>query len=498
MHRYVTLAIAICFILFLEKPLYSNEESEQRLLSLESQLRKDLKDIQIPPRCWLLQKKNDKEVIDVAVIGGGMAGLSAGFALIQQGITNIKIYDENQPGEEGPWRKYARMEYLRSSKALMGPSLGIPGLTFRSWYEAKYGIGAWQELQMVPTECWADYLAWYCKVLCLPICNKMRLKDIIPMEDCLGLVFETHGESILVLTRKVVLATGREGFGGGELPEYAHHVPKQFYAHSTERIDGASLKDKRIVVIGAGASAFDAAAFALENGAFKVEMLVRRNLLPTINKFGKLTFPGMQHGFCELSDEMRCQFFIEASSCGNPPPKSAIERVKDYKNLNIRFNICVEDVEALKYGIVLHTSQGEIEGDFIIFATGYGVDGRKRPELRKFIDYILLWKDKLTGQTLLSQQKLGEFPYLGRHFQFLEKGDGQCPALRNVYCFNYGAYLSHGLISGDIAGIGVGARRLAEGIAADFFNEDAEKYLQWIKSYNIPLFKSEDYEILHQ
>ena len=39
---------------------------------------------------------------------------------------------------------YARMDTLRSPKTLTGPALGVPSLTFRAWYEAKYGLDAWE------------------------------------------------------------------------------------------------------------------------------------------------------------------------------------------------------------------------------------------------------------------------------------------------------------------------------------------------------------------
>lgn len=476
--------------------LQSDEDSDIRLLSLEAQVHQDLKKLKIPAKRWLLLKASDKEILDVAIIGGGMAGISTGFALIKEGINKIKIFDENSAGEEGPWKMYARMHHLRSNKGLAGPA-EIPSLTFRSWYEAQYGEEGWSKLEMVPTNCWAAYLSWYSKVLKLPVCNQMVLKCILPAAEGVELHFETACGPSIVLARKVVLATGREGFGEGELPEYVYQLPKQFYAHTSERIEGSFLRDKSITIVGGGASAFDAAAFALENGASKVEMLVRRSSLPAVNKFGKFAFPGMQQGFYELSDHLRCQFFIEASSCGIPPPKSSIERIKEYKNLNIIFNAHVREVVVSGEGVTLRTSQGDIGTDFIIFGTGCGVDGYKRPELQNFIDSILLWKDKMTPEMLQKHPKLGQFPYLGKHFQFLEKEPGTCPELRNIYCFNYGAFLSHGLISGDIPGISVGVARLAKGIAADFFQEEGEGYLKLIQDYALPLFKSEEYEILN-
>jgi hypothetical protein len=87
---------------------------------------------------------------------------------------------------------------------------------------------------------------------------------------------------------------------------------------------------------------------------------------------------------------------------------------------------------------------------------------------------------------------LGNFPYLGPHFQFLQAASTS-PPLKNIYCFNYGAFLSHGYLTGDVIGISYGAQRLAKGIAADFFLEDASYYLEKIKMWENPDFNISDY-----
>ncbi len=54
------------------------------LKKLEAALRTELTQIEIPPASWLTSAP--KGVWDVAIIGGGMAGLSVGFALKKEGI----------------------------------------------------------------------------------------------------------------------------------------------------------------------------------------------------------------------------------------------------------------------------------------------------------------------------------------------------------------------------------------------------------------------------
>ena len=80
----------------------------------------------------------------------------------------------------------------------------------------------------------------------------------------------------------------------------------------------------------------------------------------------------------------------------------------------------------------------------------------------------MLWKDRIGNIA----PKLGRFPYLGSSFEFCEKTPGDAPYLKHIHCFNYGAFLSHGRISGDIDCIDLGIKRLSQGIAAGLFLKD--------------------------
>lgn len=462
------------------------------LQDLENQVKRDLDCLNIPPHCWVKARGNECKILDVAIIGGGMAGMTAAFALMREGITLVHIFDENKQGEEGPWKRYARMYHLRSNKSSMGPALGISSLTFRAWYEASFGVEAWQRLKMISTDNWYQYLCWYRRVLDLPLSNLMALQRITPLQDCFELLFACGDEREVVYARKIVLATGREGFGGGETPHYMDGVSKEFYFHTSEPIDPSLFIKKRVVVIGAGASAFDTAAAAIESGAENVAMLVRRANLPLVNKFSKFSFPGILHGFYHLSDEIRCDLFAEAIEAGVPPTKEGVDRIKGARNFQICYGVEIEKVEEGQKELVLHTSKGDFKADLIILGTGFGIDGVKRPELQGFIEYVSLWQEHVAQEILERVPKLGLFPYLGEHFQFQERIKGEASYLKDIYCFNYGAFLSHGIISGDIPGISHGACRLAAGIATDLFVEDIALYEKSIKGYAKPLFDPGD------
>lgn len=478
----------LCFFIILLFPLhlFSQDAStispspQESLKTLELRLQKELQMINFPARSWLLHPADDdlEDILDVAIVGGGMSGMTVAFALIKEGITNIKIYDENAMGYEGPWVRYARMNMLRSSKACMGPALGISGLTFWSWYEAQYGEDNWKKLKSVPTKLWSNYLNWFRQVLKLPVENNMKLVKLFHSKKYLELTFNQNGQDIVIFARKVVLATGREGAGGLEIPPYMEGVSKRLYAHSAECIDPQIFVNKRIAIVGAGASSFDAAGMALEHGAHSVEMIVRRSAIPQVNKFNQFYYPGIAQGFYFLPDALHCDYFAKGFEYGIPPPKEALERVKGYTNLHIHYRTEIEEVTENSEGITLKTNQGDISADFIILATGFGVNLAQRSELDGIRDNILLWENRVPIQLLQKMPKLGRFPYLGPHFEFQEVIPGAAPYLSNIYCFNYGGFLSHGLLSGDIALLSLGATRLVEGIVIDFFTNDCELYYE--------------------
>lgn len=444
---------------------------------------KDLTLLNFPPRSWIKNCQAHLFDYDVVIIGAGMSGLTAGAALFKEGIFNIKIFDQNTQGQEGPWVTYARMQTLRSSKDLMGPALEIPHLTFRAWFESQWGEEAWRLLGKIPNGLWMDYLNWYRQVMQLPVENNSQLIALIPSEGGFTLEFLQAGRSFVVKTRKVILATGRSGFGGPRLPDFVKELPRSAYAHTIESIDFDKLKNRRVGVIGAGASAFDAAAVALEKGAKQVDLLMRRTQLPAVNKIASLSYKGFIHGYFRLSKEERWDFMTTAFSAGIPPPIDALKRLQGYKNFCLRSQINILEAKVEGSVVCLKTNQETYCYDFLIFGTGFQIDGYQRPELKGIIDQIALWSDRLPAEKIMENPLLGRFPDLGPYFEFLSKEDERNPYLKNLHCFNYGAMMSHGLLNGDIPNISLGAKRLAEGIAGDFFLQDSKEHLEKLKSF---------------
>ena len=109
--------------------------SSHGLSALEARLAEDLALLDLPTREWMPVLPEGDDVLDVAIIGAGMAGLAAAAALKLIGV-RTRLFDRSPEGYEGPWATTARMQTLRSPKQLTGPALGLPALTFRAWFEA--------------------------------------------------------------------------------------------------------------------------------------------------------------------------------------------------------------------------------------------------------------------------------------------------------------------------------------------------------------------------
>src|ERR1700728_2089218 len=117
------------------------------LAALEERLRQDLAWLQLPAKPWVPRRVLDgQDVVDVVIVGAGMAGLVASAMLKRLGVDHQLVLDRARAGEEGPWVTFARMRTLRSPKELTGPAMCMPALTFRAFFEAQFGKTAWHAL----------------------------------------------------------------------------------------------------------------------------------------------------------------------------------------------------------------------------------------------------------------------------------------------------------------------------------------------------------------
>ena len=341
---------------------------------------------------------------------------------------------------------------------------------------------------------WMDYLCWYRDVLDIPVENGISVDHVEPEGDMLRLTV-SGAQTGTILTRKLVFATGRDGTGGPNIPKFIEDLPRHLWAHSVDEIDFPALRDKRVAVIGVGASAVDNSAEALEHGAAEVRHLIRRKDMPRVNKMMGIGSYGFTAGFADLPDEWRWRFMQYSFSTQTPSPRGSTLRVSRHANAYFHFGKATTRIEKSGDGAIIHFADGTTyEADFVILGTGFVIDPMARTEFGDVAGEILLWKDVYTPPEGEESADLGRFPYLNTDFTFQERRPGAAPWLNNVYCFNYGASASLGKVSGDIPGISQGAAWLARSIAATLYAEDVQTHWQGMQDYDTPELLGDEWE----
>ena len=465
------------------------------LVDLEKILTTELEHLKYPGKNWVPKKEG---ITDIVIVGGGMCGMVVWHSLVSGGIQNVRILDKSTKGNEGPWVNYARMETLRSPKDLTGPAFGHGALTFQSWYRAQYGEDSWNSLDKILRPMWMDYLKWYRSVLKIPIENGLSLNQVKPVEGNilkLKISGNNGNNNETIFCRKLIFATGRDGIGCPNIPNFVDSLPKKFWAHSSDDIDFNTLAKKNVAVIGVGASAVDNAAEALEHGAAEVRHIIRRKKMPRINKMMGIGSFGFTTGFPNLPDEWRWRFMQYSFSTQTPPPRGSTLRVSKNKNAFFHFGKEPTHLQVEEEKVKIFFADGSTYlSDFIILGTGFKTDPLARTEFGEAAGNILLWEDVYDPPEDEKNHDLKKFPYLNKDFSFKEKVKGTDIWLQNVYCFNYAASASLGKVSGDIPGISDGATWLARSIGATLYKEDIEKHWQHLLDYKSPELLGDEWE----
>ena len=456
-----------------------NQTTRINLSAHEDAVRRDLDMLNLPAKSWLPARPE----LDVLVVGAGMNGIAAAGALMMRGIRNIEVLDDSAPGQEGPWVTYAKMEMLRSPKTLPGPCFGVPSLTYRAYHEARFGTADWEALYKIPNQLWQDYLAWLQKVLELPVRHNARVERLLPEA---GMLRAELADGTSVLARRVVLATGRGGAGGLYWPRFADEALRPDLAeHTNIAIDFEALRGKRLAVIGAGPSALDNAAAAMEYGAASADVYVRRSVLPQVNKGRGSAHPGFHRAWGELDDADRWAFLVYGQDLQAPPPHETVFRVL---RLGVKIHLGQPVLSARREGgeVVLDTPAGERRHDFLIIGTGFAVDLDRVPELAAFAPHIARWSDRYTPPADLARDDLAQFPYLGSGFELQPRDGVAPPELSRIHLMNYGAHASFGGIASDIPGVAVAGDRLADAITRHFFREDFAEIRSAVEAFDEP------------
>jgi putative flavoprotein involved in K+ transport len=179
------------------------------------------------------------ERVETLIIGGGQAGLAAGYHLSRRGMPFLILDADERIGDH--WRE--RWDSLRLYSPARWDSL--PGFRFpaRAFH---YPTG--REM--------GDYLAAYADRFALPVRSGIRVERVDPAPDHDGFLVSAAGHQIAA--RQVVVATGP--FRIPSVPAFAKELdPRIRQMHSHDYRDPSQLQDGPVLVVGLSHSGADIA-----------------------------------------------------------------------------------------------------------------------------------------------------------------------------------------------------------------------------------------------
>lgn len=462
--------------------------SREALAALAARARSELAALSHPATSWVTPATaaDGSPVHAVLVVGGGQSGLAVAAALKREGVDDVVVLDRAPAGEAGVWDTFARMEELRTPKAINGMEFGCHALSVASWYAARHGAPAWDALERVPRRAWADYLRWYRATLGLSVEAGAAVTDVRPADgdrEVVAVAVRTRAGPAVRHARTVVVATGYDGAGAWRVPEFVGRaLPPARYHHTNGPVDFARLRGARVAVLGHGASAFDNADAALRGGAARVDLCFRRERLPRVNPHRHLENAGTMTHFPRLDPATRWRVARHFRAVDQPPPRRALDACLARPNFHLHPGRPWLSVRLDGPDVAVETPRGTLRCDHLLCATGVAVDLASRPELTTLAPLVALWGDRYRPPAADADARLAAYPFLAADFGFAPR-DARDGWVDRVFCFNGASAVSHGPHATSISGHRHALPRLVRGVTARLFASEAPGFLARLEGY---------------
>jgi len=268
------------------------------------------------------------------------------------------------------------------------------------------------------------------------------------------------------------------------MPDFIEALPAKYRAHAADPIDFTRVAGKTVAVLGAGASAFDNAAMALEHGAAAVHLFCRRAEPMIVQPYRWLTFAGFMKHLGEMPDEWRWRFMQHILGLREGFPPDTWARVAAFDSFTMHVGRPWTGARIVDGRVVLATSTIPFTADFVICGTGIDHDARRRPELAGCADNIATWGDRYTAPDDERNDRLARFPYLASDFAFTEKRPGRTPWIADLHLFGVGTTMSFGPAGSSINAMTTATPRLVAGVTRGLFRTDLAEHWRDLLGYD--------------
>jgi cation diffusion facilitator CzcD-associated flavoprotein CzcO len=322
------------------------------------------------------------ERCDVAIVGAGPYGLSAATYLQQLKGLEVRLFGEPMTF----WDRHmpAGMQ-LRSPWA--GSHIADPGN--RLTLDVYRRVTGNDRLEYpIPLKDFVKYGSW--------IHQQIGCADgrkIIQLDSCPGGYQLTLENGEALQARRVVVAAGIQPFA--HRPTLFQGLPASLVTHTSEQRDFEKFRDKEVLVIGNGQSAFEAAVFLHEAGA-RGELFARSSALQWVPRMGwtrQKALRWMFYGRGEIGSA-GVSLLIQRPNMYRRLPRHLQDRWGPYAirpavavwlksrgaDLPIRFGRFPVEARAEGERVRVRFNDGsERVADHVVLGTGYRIDVRRYP-----------------------------------------------------------------------------------------------------------------------
>lgn len=387
--------------------------------------------------------------IDAAVIGAGPYGLSVAAHLKDRGV-GLRVFGTPMSF----WR--AMPESINLKSPAFSTCVFVPRKSFT--YPEYCRARGLEDVEPCSMASFAAYGQWVQRTL-LP---EVEPTDVADVSAPFGGAFEVRlrgGETFRA--RSVVVATGLSHFA--RLPAALEGLPPELVSHTSEHSSYAPFAGKDVAVLGAGASALEAATLLLEAGA-RPTLLVRdarvvlhtkfdphRSLLERFRNPNSALGTGRKSWVLEhfplllhyVPNSRRIRF--THAYLGPSGPWWLTDRFEGKVPLRVRTQVRAARPRGSRVELELHSDAVTTESfDHVVAGTGYQADIARLPYLSQAL------KSRIARLE-------GAAPALTSHFE---------TTVRSLYFAGPAAALSFGPLFRFVAGAKPAAPRIAAHIAS--------------------------------